>query len=407
MMSGGVRVPAFAALLWALAPIAGRAQYIEAYPHQITFQFTAYTLIPPERPPAQFIGIAPGPLGIDKVPFRLREIRPTNLPTGVATNFVIVSPSAGVAATQLSGLPHVCPVIALNPKVVPYMRHGIYNVLVVFENPDNPAAGATGVDVYLYLNLPGFPEIASVVNSASMRPGISPGQLVTIRGSHLSSPPVLGEADSRGLFPTVIGSTRVTFNGIPAPLLYVSNEQINCVVPQGIAGSKTAQVVVDLLSPSGLTDSSPAVAVPVSDTSPGIFTADQSGSGPGAILNAGAGTGYNTESNPAPQGSAVTFYATGAGAWNVAYPDGSLVLASQTALPPPNPEFLAPLAAVSVTIGGKPARVVAATAQPMRVSGMLQVTAEIPEGIGSGAQPVVLKVGQNDNAQQNVTVWVK
>ena len=67
----------------------------------------------------------------------------------------------------------------------------------------------------------------------------------------------------------------------------------------------------------------------------------------------------------------------------------------------------APVAPVSVTVGGQAARVVSATAQPMRVSGMLQVTAEIPEGVGSGLQPVVLKIGDNDNAQQNVTVWVR
>jgi uncharacterized protein (TIGR03437 family) len=150
------------------------------------------------------------------------------------------------------------------------------------------------------------------------------------------------------------------------------------------------------------------VTVPVSDTSPGIFTVDQSGSGPGAILNTGAGTGLNNEDNPAPQGTAVTFYATGAGAWNVAYPDGGLVLASRTNLPPPEfPEFIVPLAPVSVTIGGQPAKVVAATAQPMRVAGMLQVTAEIPAGIGSGAQPIVLKIGDNDNAGQKITVWVR
>ena len=111
--------------------------------------------------------------------------------------------------------------------------------------------------------------------------------------------------------------------------------------------------------------------------------------------------------NPAPAGSAVTFYATGAGAWNIAYPDGAIVLSSLTAAAPPTPEFLAPLAPVSVTIGGQPARVVAATAQQMRVSGMLQVTAEVPQGIGSGARPIVLKIGENDNAQQNVTVWVR
>lgn len=406
-MSGIIRVPGIAVLLCTLAPTGGKAQFVQAFPRVITFEVTGHTLFPPEQPPARFIGLAPAPFGVDKVPFRMREIRPTNLPSGAATNFVIVSPSSGVAATQLSGVSRVGLVIALNPKVVPYMRPGFYNLVVVLENPERPDLAATGFEVNLRLNLPGFPEIASVVNSASMLPGISPGQLVTIRGTHLSTPPVIGEADSAGLFPTVIGHTRVTFNGIPAPLLYVSNEQINCVVPHGVAGSRTAQVVVDLLSPSGLTDSSPAVSVPVSDTSPGIFTSDQSGSGPGAILNTGVGTGLNTESNPAPTGTAITFYATGAGAWNIAYPDGGLVLASRLGLSPPSPEFLAPLAPVSVTLGGQPARVIAATAQPMRVSGMLQVTTEIPEGIGSGAQPVLLKVGESDNAQQNVTVWVR
>ncbi len=342
------RMLAVAVALWTLAPGPGKAQGVDAAPRVITFELMAYTLIPPEQPPARFIGLAPSPFGVDKVPFKAR-IRLINLPSGAATNFVIVSPSTGVARATT--------VIALNPKVVPYMRPGIYNLDVLFDNPDNPAAGAGGVEVNLRLNFPGPPEIASVVNAASMRPGISPGQLVTIRGARLSSPPVTGEADSAGLYPTVIGHTRVTFNGIPAPLLFVSNDQINCVVPHGVAGGKTAQVIVERPRLSGLVDRSPAVTVPVSDTSPAIFTADQSGSGPGSILNTGAGTGPNTESNPAPKGTAVTFYSTGAGAWNVAYPDGGLVLASRTGIYL-GPEFLAPLAPVSVTIGGQPARVV-------------------------------------------------
>lgn len=383
--------------LWTLAAAPGNAQFVDVAPRLITFEATAHTLIPPDQPPARFVGLAPAPFGVDKVPYKAR-IRLNNLPSGAATDFVIVSPSSGVARATT--------VIALNPKVVPYMRPGIYSLDVLFDNPGNPAAGAGGVEVNLVLNYPGPPAIASVVNAASMRPGISAGQLVTIRGDRLSTPPVTGEADSAGLFPTVIGHTRVTFNGIPAPLLYVSNEQINCVVPHGVAGSKSAQVVVELLSPSGLTVSSPAITVPVSDTSPAIFTSDQSGSGPGSILNTGAGAGPNTESNPAPKGSAITFYATGAGAWNVAYPDGGLVLASRTGIYL-GPEFLAPLAPVSVAIGGQPARVVLATAQLIRVSGMLQVTVEIPESVGSGAQPVLLKVGENDNAEQNVTVWVR
>lgn len=405
-MSVVVRVLVFVGLSWTLFLSPGMAQFPEAYPRIITFVATAHTLLSEDQPPTRFFGVAPAPLGVDSVPFQV-SIRLENLPTGEATNFVIVSPSSGIAASGLSGIPRVSPVIALNPKVVPYMRPGTYSLTVLVRNPEHPEFGSGGVFVYLTLKPAGFPEIASVVNAASQLPAISPGQLVTIRGTHLSTPPVTAEADGTGLFPKVMGHTRVTFNGIPAPLLYVSNERIDCVVPHGVAGSQTAEVVVDLLQPAGPNDSSPAVTVPVSDTSPGIYTADESGSGPGAILNSGDTADVNTESNPAPPGTAITFSATGAGAWNIPFPDGALVLASMTATAPPNPEFLAPVAPVSVTIGGQPAKVIQATAKRNRVSGMLLVTVEIPEGIGSGAQPLVLRVGEKDTADQNVTVWVR
>jgi len=41
----------------------------------------------------------------------------------------------------------------------------------------------------------------------------------------------------------------------------------------------------------------------------------------------------------------------------------------------------------------------------MQVFGMLLVSAEVPEGLTPGAQPLVLKVGENDNSSRGVTVW--
>jgi uncharacterized protein (TIGR03437 family) len=38
---------------------------------------------------------------------------------------------------------------------------------------------------------------------------------------------------------------------------------------------------------------------------------------------------------------------------------------------------------------------------------MLQINATVPNGIGSGQQPVVLTIGDNNNAAQQVTVAVK
>lgn len=395
------RVPllTLAAMAGMLGPSSIRAQWVDAAPRVISFAATGYTLFPADQPPARFVELVPNPFGVDSVPFRVREIRPTNLPSGIATNFVLVSPSSGVARTTI--------LVALNPKVVPYMRPGAYHLWVLFENPERPDLGTGGVEVTLRLSFPGPPEIESVVNSATLQPEIAPGQLVTIRGRNLSSPPVTSEADSLGRFPTVIGNTRVRIDGLAVPLLSVSNGRIDCVVPQGVAERSSVEVIVDLLAPSGLHDSSPPVTVAVVDTAPGVFTADSSGSGPGAIENTGAGTGLNTESNPAPKGGTITLHATGAGAWNLPFPDGSLIISPRQALPPPRPQFLAPLAPVSVTIGGQPAKLISATAQPMRVLGMLEVVVEIPEGIESGAQPIVLKIGENDNARQNVTVWVQ
>jgi len=38
---------------------------------------------------------------------------------------------------------------------------------------------------------------------------------------------------------------------------------------------------------------------------------------------------------------------------------------------------------------------------------MLQINAVVPQGISVGAQPVVLTIGDNNNAAQQVTVAVK
>jgi len=145
---------------------------------------------------------------------------------------------------------------------------------------------------------------------------------------------------------------------------------------------------------------SAAFSVPVADTSPGIFTRTQDGRGQGAILNAGATVTLNGATNPAPKGSIITLYATGAGLWNQPVLDGLVMV---NVLQPP----IVPKAAVSLTIGGQPAQILYAGAAPYIVSGVMQVNAVVPDGIGSGPQPIVLTIGSNNNSQQNVTVVVQ
>jgi uncharacterized protein (TIGR03437 family) len=147
-----------------------------------------------------------------------------------------------------------------------------------------------------------------VVNAASYLGGaVSPGEIVVIFGSDLGpSTGVSAQPSSSGIFGATLANVQVTFNGYPAPLLYASAEQVNAIVPYELAGASSA--LVEVLFGQA---SSNSVTMPVALSAPGIFSANASGTGPGAILD----TNYNlvSTSNPTSPGSIVQIYATGEG----------------------------------------------------------------------------------------------
>ena len=93
-------------------------------------------------------------------------------------------------------------------------------------------------------------------------------------------------------------------------------------------------------------------------------------------------------------------WGTGSGGWSQTPPDGVIITNVST------PPYYVVAFAVSLTIGGQPAKILYAGAAPNQVS-LLQVNAVVPSGIGSGPQPVVLTIGASDNAKQGVTVAVQ
>lgn len=306
-----------------------------------------------------------------------------------APDFVVVVPATGTAPAFVG--------IGLNPNVVAYLPPGGYSEYVQFA-PVGQTSPQGGAQVLLSVMPPPPPVVASLVSTASLQPAISPGEVVSIFGANLGTPPLTAQYSDAGLYPTTLGNTTVTFNGTPAPLLYVSTVQINAVVPFEVAGQKTVNVVVTH-------DSQPsaALSLPITATSPAMFTDTQTGKGEGAIINAGPGAlspgAPNGPENPAPQGSANSIFATGGGVFTQSFTpnqDGLISLGASGPLAAP----------VSLTIGVKPANVIYAGAAPYAVPGVIQVNATVPTGIGSGAQPVVLTIG-NNNASQQVTVAVK
>ena len=164
------------------------------------------------------------------------------------------------------------------------------------------------------------------------------------------------------------------------------------MVPFALAGQTTAEVVV---SHYGAGQVYPPFSVPVASTAPAIFTESQNGGGQGSFIHYPSNS-HNSADNPAPAGSAVTFFATGEGVWDDTIQDGSVSVGVR--------HFVTK--AVSLTVGSQPARILYAGAVPYQ-AGRLQINAILPDGISSGPQPVVLKIGEADNAQQRVTIEIK
>jgi uncharacterized protein (TIGR03437 family) len=135
------------------------------------------------------------------------------------------------------------------------------------------------------------------------------------------------------------------------------------------------------------------MTVQVTATAPAIFTLNQQGTGPGAILH---GQTYQvvSESSPAAAGEIISIYCTGLGAVNPPAQTGGVP-------PDPPPQVVD---RVQVSIGGLPAAVVYAGVAP-GYAGLYQINAQIPIGTPSGPQP--LQIIQKGAASNTVTVTVQ
>jgi len=220
--------------------------------------------------------------------------------------------------------------------------------------------------------------------------GVSPGLLVTIFGSGIG-PAALTTAQltSQGTLTTTLADTRVLFDNVAAPLVYVSATQLSAIVPYGVAGKTSTSLQVEY---RGLKTN--AVSVRVVDTAPGLFTANSSGKGPGAILN--ADNSLNTASNAAKPGGIVILYGTGEGVTDPGGQDGMVA----------NSVYPKPRQPVTVRIGGKESEVLYAGAAPGLVAGVFQINVKVPEELGAGSHPVVVQIG-TASSSPDVTVAVQ
>ena len=232
--------------------------------------------------------------------------------------------------------------------------------------------------------------IASVVNAASSAGGaVAPGEMVVVYGSQLGPSKLAGATvDSTGHLSSSISGAQILFNNTPAPLIYARTDQVAAIVPNAVAGQTSVSVQAQYQN-----QTTAAFTTAVVDTTPGIFTLDQTGHGQGAILNQDGS--LNQAANPAARGSVVVLWATGQG---LSDPDWAEDALATDPLPKP-------VKPVEVNIDAQPAHILYAGAAP-GLAGIIQINVEVPFGIQPGsAVPVTVKIGANVS-QPGVTVAI-
>jgi uncharacterized protein (TIGR03437 family) len=211
----------------------------------------------------------------------------------------------------------------------------------------------------------GVPEIPAngLLDGASFLAKFSPGMIMSVFGATLS-PAGTAESASSVPLPVTMAGVAATVNGVEAPLYYVSPTQLNIQVPWQTAGGPATVTVNN----NGKVASQ---SFNVTSASPGIFTDQNKNIVP---------------NNTAAHGQITTLYLAGAGAVTPAIATGSAPVTSTplTSLPAPQD--------TTITVAG----VEAATSFigiPYALVGVTQINFQIPGGIPTGLQPVVVKVG--------------
>jgi uncharacterized protein (TIGR03437 family) len=234
--------------------------------------------------------------------------------------------------------------------------------------------------------------VSGVAGSADYRTGsVSPGQAMSLFGDGIGpEQPQSAKLDDKGRVAKYLGDTQAFFNGLPAPILAATRNQVNVIVPGGVSADQAVEIVVTHKGKVSQT-----ITLPVEPTAPALFTIGGTGTGQSAALN--QDSSVNSPLNRARRGAVVTLFGSGFGEWKDAIADGAIVGSELPALKAP----------VSVTIGGVPAKVLYAGGAPGLVSGVVQINAEVPLALIPGDRVAVSVTAGGKSSPGAVTLAIQ
>lgn len=205
---------------------------------------------------------------------------------------------------------------------------------------------------------------AGIVSTASYAPApFAPNTLITIFGSGLADAArATAPGDMNGfILPTLLVTTRVYVNGYETPLLYVSDTQINLLLPATVALEPALIRVVR----NGFTG--PEITLPIVAAAPALFVSPA-----GFAIATHADGSLIAPEKPAVPGETIVIYAAGLG---------------KTANPPPDKEVphspteIIARDSVRVTLNGvavAPAAILYAGVAPL-FGGLYQINTVLPQ----------------------------
>jgi uncharacterized protein (TIGR03437 family) len=225
---------------------------------------------------------------------------------------------------------------------------------------------------------PLVPGPNSVVNAASfVHGGVVPGGMATLFGSNLTTATGINLASGLPLG-TEFLKTSVKFNGTySAPIFAVDNvngsQQINFQVPWEIASLPSVLLQVETNGVSSL-----PVQVPVLAAQPGVIAYNVGGTNFGVVLH--ANFQLADSAHPVVAGETVLIYCVDLGAISPALKDGEAGTGAEITVATP-----------TATLGGKNAPISFHGTAPGFVA-LFQVNVQVPTGLASGNQPLVLTI---------------
>ena len=311
----------------------------------------------------------------------------TTFDDAAATTFSSSCPAATSTGTYRGNEPLAN---SVNENAFGLWRLGVEN------NGSSKTGVVTGFTVSITGRVLSPPAVGpnTVVSTASFEAGsVSPGEQVSLIGVNLGPTDGVRSDASKNL-PTSLSGTSVTFDGVAAPIYYVSDNLVAVQVPTTLTPGATTRIQVTAAS-----GSSSAINLPVVPARPGIFTYEAGGGGQAKALNEDGSLNGDTTivgTKPALPGTTLQIFTTGMGAVDPPIAQGT---------PAPQKPLSLVTLPVNATIGGVPATVTYAGAAPGMV-GVYQVNVTIPLLTPSGANRLVITAGGN-SSQREVTVQVR